>query len=747
MLLSCKCDAMATTKLRFVNRVVLVTGAGNGLGKAYALAFGARGANVVVNDLGGDIKGGGQSARPADLVVEEIRSEGGTAIANYDSVEDGEKIVNAALDKFGRIDAIVNNAGILRDRSFARITDMDWDIIQRIHLQAVYRITQAAWPHMKKQKYGRVITISSSAGIYGNFGQANYSSAKMGVVGLMNTLAVEGMKDNIFVNTVAPVALSRLTKTVASSSVMDSMQPEHVAPLILWLCHEDCNVTGQLFECAGGWMARLRWQRAPGVMLRKENVEMTPEDVRDNWDKITDFTDATYPASINEAMAEWYPTVLSLQKNHVEPNSTSSDASSWEKAVGVKFPENSFSYSERDAILYALGVGVSTQHDDHLKFLYEGNAEFAVLPTYAVIPAMAACIVSMLSGNIGGFHFDPALVLHGEQYTELYKPLAVHDDLVSSAYVADVLDKGSGAVLICNTDTCNSKGERVAFNQTSLFIQHAGGFGGRRTSDKSIVPVDAPQRPPDVSVCEKTSVDQAALYRLSGDRNPLHIDPSFAALGGFSTPILHGLCSFGYAGRHVLKHFCDNDVSKFKAIKVRFSNPVLPGQTLQTDMWKENSRVFVQCKVVETGKPCLVGSYVDLCDQLPVASELGSSDRVASLQSDTAFRIIEDRLKSKPDVQKAVNGIYLFNITVDGKNAACWTVDVRTHRPVTVQRGQPQAGVKPDCTLTVSDGDFIDMATGKLDGNKAFTSGRLKVAGNMMLALQLESLFSNKSKL
>jgi len=176
----------------------------------------------------------------------------------------------------------------------------------------------------------------------------------------------------------------------------------------------------------------------------------------------------------------------------------------------------------------------------------------------------------------------------------------------------DVLDKGSAAVIIVNVDLFNEAGSKVIWGQSVTFVQQAGGFGGKRSSGQLIPLGNTPNRAPDASIRETTSVDQAALYRLSGDSNPLHIDPDFASIGGFSQPILHGLCSFGFVTRHVLKQYCDNDVTKFKAIKVRFSNVVLPGQTLQTDMWKEGSRVHVQCKVVETGKPCLSGAYVDL---------------------------------------------------------------------------------------------------------------------------------------
>ncbi|XP_070541947.1 peroxisomal multifunctional enzyme type 2-like isoform X2 [Ptychodera flava] len=258
-------------ELRFDGRVALVTGAGNGLGKEYALMLAARGAAVVVNDLGGDMKGGGKSSRPADVVVEEIRAKGGKAVASYDSVEEGDKLVQTALDNFGRIDIVINNAGILRDRTIARTSDLDWDLIHRVHLRGSFLVTRAAWPHMKKQKYGRIVMTTSSSGIHGNFGQSNYAAAKLGLVGLSFTLAKEGIKYNIKCNAVAPVAGSRMLKTVVPDDLAKRMKPVYVAPLVVYLSHESCPETGGVFASGAGWVTSLK----------------------NNWDKITDFTEAT----------------------------------------------------------------------------------------------------------------------------------------------------------------------------------------------------------------------------------------------------------------------------------------------------------------------------------------------------------------------------------------------------------------------------------------------------------------------
>jgi NAD(P)-dependent dehydrogenase (short-subunit alcohol dehydrogenase family) len=193
---------------------VIITGAGNGLGKEYALFFALRGAKVVVNDLGGDISGTSQGSRAADKVVDEIVKAGGQAVANYDSVEFGEKIVETAMKAYGRVDVVINNAGVLRDVSMVKMTDQDWDIIMKVHLKGTFSVTKAAWNVMRKQGYGRILNTSSSAGLYGAFGQANYSTAKLGIHAFTMTCAKEGEKYNMRVNSIAPVAASRMTETV-----------------------------------------------------------------------------------------------------------------------------------------------------------------------------------------------------------------------------------------------------------------------------------------------------------------------------------------------------------------------------------------------------------------------------------------------------------------------------------------------------------------------------------------------------
>uniref|UniRef100_A0A672IV30 Peroxisomal multifunctional enzyme type 2 n=1 Tax=Salarias fasciatus TaxID=181472 RepID=A0A672IV30_SALFA len=712
--------------LSFEGRVVLVTGAGGGLGREYALAFAERGASVIVNDLGADTKGGGKSSAAADKVVEEIRAKGGKAVANYDSVEDGEKLIQTALDSFGRIGVI------LRDRSFARTSDLDWDLIQRVHLRGSFLVTRAAWNHMKNQKFGRIIMTTSAAGIYGNFGQANYSAAKLGLLGLANTLAIEGRKYNVYCNTIAPVAGSRLTETVMPPDVVAALKAEYVAPLVLWLCHEDCQENGGLFEV-------LRWERTKGHTVRQKNKAMSPEAVRDHWDKICDFTAATRPSGIQESLQSIMTVLSQVESDEVGANPTASAAATGGSAINPVMSTSLFTFNHTQCILYALGVGMSTKDPDHLRFLYENHPDFGCLPTFGVIASQAVLMEGGLS-SVPGLGID---FTQGDSVLKLnWFLLFCSGTLRSEATVADVLDKGSGAVLLLDVNTYNGD-ELLCFNQFSVFVVGAGGFGGKRTSDR--VKVGFPPNLRCISKLHKnrTSLLNAALYRLSGDWNPLHIDPSFAAMGGFKQPILHGLCSFGFAARHVLKQFAGNDPSRFKAIKARFAKPVLPGQSLQTEMWKEGNRVHLQCKVKETDVVVLAGAYVDLHGESDAPLE--NLPQGGGLQSELVFAEIGRRIESLgSELVRKVNAVFGWEITKDGKTAAQWTIDLKSGSG-SLHRGA--GGGKADVTFTVSDQDFMEVVQGKLNPQKAFFSGKLKIRGNIMLSQKLEVILKDYAKL
>src|SRR5690606_39031072 len=267
--------------LGYDGKVAIVTGAGGGLGRSHALELARRGARVVVNDLGGSVDGSGTAAGPAAQVVSEIEALGGEAVANTDSVatpEGGAAIVQSALDAFGRIDIVINNAGILRDKSFHNLTPELIDPVIDVHLKGAFNVTRAAWTHFREQNYGRVINTSSNSGLLGNFGQANYGAAKMGLVGLTKVLAIEGAKYGIKVNAIAPVAFTRMTADLMPG-LEEKHKPELVTPVVIFLAHEDCPVTGEIYSAGGGVVARYFVGLTQGYV----NTEQTAEDIRDHF--------------------------------------------------------------------------------------------------------------------------------------------------------------------------------------------------------------------------------------------------------------------------------------------------------------------------------------------------------------------------------------------------------------------------------------------------------------------------------
>lgn len=282
--------------IRFDGKVALVTGAGAGLGKVYALELAKRGAKVVVNDLGGPRDGTGEaSAAAADRVVEAIKALGGEAVASYDSVatvEGGEAIVKKAIETFGRIDILINNAGILRDKTLAKMEPEEWAAVEAVHLNGAYNVTRYAFAKMRENGYGRVVMTTSAAGLYGNFGQTNYSAAKMGVVGFMSTLKLEGEKHNIKVNAVAPVALTRLTEDILPPDLVSRTKPELVAPLVLYLCWEGCGETGMVFNAGMGAFNRAAIVTGPGAVVGDGVTPPAPEQIARQWHDIDNLTGA-----------------------------------------------------------------------------------------------------------------------------------------------------------------------------------------------------------------------------------------------------------------------------------------------------------------------------------------------------------------------------------------------------------------------------------------------------------------------
>ncbi len=731
------------SSLRFDNKVAIITGAGGGLGRSHALLLGSRGAKVVVNDLGGTATGGGKSSAAADKVVEEIKAAGGTAIANYDSVEDGDKIIKTAIDAFGGVDILVNNAGILRDTSFQKLSAEDWDLIYRVHVLGAYRTTKAVWDHMRDKGYGRIIFTSSAAGIYGNFGQSNYSMAKLGLLGFSNTLAIEGKKKNVHVNTIAPLAGSRLTETVLPKELIDALRPEYVSPLVAYLCHEECKETGGLFEVGGGFFAKLRWERSAGEMLRLGGT-MTPEMVKRSWGKITGWEKASHPPDITASMQ---PILQNLQAGPTKGGNEFIDV---DVALGYEFSPMTSKYDERDVSLYALGIGAAHNPLDanDLQLVYEMHGEgFRTFPTFGVIPAIGCMMERAKQGEQApGMNYGFDRILHGEHTMEIKRPLPPKATLTHKAKITNIYDKGKNALVLTEVKSYDEAGNELIVNEFVTLVRGAGGWGGDRgpTADVNV----PPERAPDQVVTEKILENQALLYRLTGDINPLHADPMFATAFGFQKPILHGLCTYGFATRHVVNAFHKGDPRKFKSVKARFADSVFPGETLITEMWKDgDDKVIFRCKVKERDKVVISNAAVEFYKEIPKAiaakpaaapaAAAGapakpSTPTEADVISADIFRAIELYLEATPDLAAKIQTVFQFKLT--GPDSA-WSLDLKSGKG-SIKPGTAAA----DVTLEMTDSDFIAMSTGKADAQKLYFGGKMKIGGNVMASQKLQFL-------
>ncbi|CCK68350.1 bifunctional hydroxyacyl-CoA dehydrogenase/enoyl-CoA hydratase FOX2 KNAG_0A06960 [Huiozyma naganishii CBS 8797] len=566
-------------------KVVIITGAGGGLGKSHAQWFARYGAKVVVNDI-----------KDPDSVVAELNKQFGanTAVADkHNIVTEAPKIVSTAMAKFNRVDILVNNAGILRDKSFLKMTDDDWFSVLQVHLFATFAMCKAVWPIFLEQGSGFIINTTSTSGIYGNFGQANYAAAKASILGFSKTLAIEGGKKGIRVNVIAPHAETAMTKTIfGEKELSNHFDPAYVSPLVVLLASEELQkknrrggVNGQLYEVGGGWCGQTRWQRGPGYVSRSPNIQ--PELLRDNWSKVVNFTKGKM---INPSSTEQSSMAIlqAVQKAEME-NATGQSSNPGTGAENVK---GGFNFNYRDCILYNLGLGATSKE---LKYVYEKDPDFQVLPTFAVIPSMNSVPSLAMDDLVDDFNY--AMLLHGEQYFKLnVSKLPTSGQLKTVAKPLQVLDKsGKAAVIVGGMTTVNAKtGKTLVYNEGTFFVRGAHvpkgkemkGEGRARFATENF---KAPQdKSPDFVFEYTTSEDLAALYRLSGDYNPLHIDPSVAKAVKFPKPILHGLCFLGISAKALYEHY-----GPYEELKVRFTNVVIPGDKLRVKGWKQANGVVI----------------------------------------------------------------------------------------------------------------------------------------------------------
>ncbi|KAI8820988.1 peroxisomal hydratase-dehydrogenase-epimerase [Fimicolochytrium jonesii] len=748
--------------LRFDNRVVIVTGAGGGLGKAYATFFASRGASVVVNDLGSSRTGDeGGNHKAADIVVDEIKKAGGKAVANYDSVEDGEKIVQTALDAFGRIDVVINNAGILRDKSFARMTDADWDLVQRVHVRGSYKVAKAAWEHMQKQGYGRIINTASAAGIYGNFGQANYAAAKLALFGFSNSLAREGAKKNIRVNTIAPLAASRMTETVLPPDMLAALKPEFVVPLVAYLTHESTEETGSIFEVGAGFIAKLRWERSRGAVFKADQT-FTPGAVTAKWDQITKFDKPAYPESIMDT--DWVG--LLEEAKSLQNNPTAGDLRFDGKVAIVTGAGNGLGRAH--AILLAkLGASVVV-NDLGTGTKGEGGEASPADKVVEEIKAFGGKAVSNHDSvedgdkvvqtaldafgridivvNNAGILRDKSFarmtdndwdLVHRVHLRGTYKVTkAAWPHMLKQKY-GRIINTTSAVGLYGNFGQANysaAKAGIVAFSNTlalegqrsNIVVNTIAPNAGTRMT-ATVMPAEIVEmlKPDYVAplvgkLVHESNQDTAGVYEVG---SCWIAKVRWQRTGGVGFPVNKPLLPEHIASRWSdITNFEDGRATyptstqdSFAAVQANFDN-VSGDAAKPAEAKKETSAA---------AKPAAA----------PASS--GSDINVPGFVSSKVFQQIQAGWNAAPDTTKAaqvkkVKSVFAFDITnAEGKKQS-WYVDLKNGSG-SVGAGAPPSG-KADMTVTVADKDFVELAAGKLKPQKAFMAGKIKIKGNMALA-------------
>ena len=569
-------------------RVAIVTGGARGVGRQHALMLAEHGAKVVVNDIGAGIDGAGRDTGPAQEVVDAIKAKGGEAVVNGDDVStwDGAKnMVDQAVAEFGTLDAVINNAGILRDRMLTNMSEDEWDAVIQVHLKGTFapaRHAAAYWREKSKAQggpvSGRIINTSSTSGIYGNVGQSNYGAAKAGIAAFTVIAARELRRYGVTVNAISPSAQTRMTENLRDYTPEDIARrdPKWVSPTVVYLTSEQSqDITGRVIQCGNGRVAVCEgWRRGAEVEQMEGPVELGPEDPRDDRQR-------------HARTSAW---TVSNSTDTREPREMALD---YDKLMAMTDTGTRFEYTDRETMLYAIGVGMGRDpyDENELPYVFE-KEELKTVPSMGTVLARSTFL-----RDCG---YDYTKVVHGEQRLTLHRPLPEAAVLIADSRVTEAYDKGEGrgAVIYSETAVRTADDNQPLFTQSSTtFARGDGGFGG--PSGSGPAPHAIPEREPDQSCTLEIRKDQALLYRLNGDRNPLHADPELAKRVGFPVPILHGLCTYGTACKAVLQTVCKYDHTLIRGFDARFSSPVFPGESVTTDMWIDDDVVSFRCRVAE----------------------------------------------------------------------------------------------------------------------------------------------------